>query len=374
MSRLAEASAEPILVEAPVVGAYLLELAERLGVTVDPATIHAVFDRACGGQLNPRGPDGRRASTLNGSGLPLDVNVTGGLGEVMPVIRYVTQSGTEHREFGPRVAAQLAVIRDLAGWLPHGSRASADLLQNFVETLFPDPDKVAVGERFATWTGVVHHAAMPHHLARLKVYGNLSAVPGALRRLCDAWPGFAGLIPEFDSRRLIKPVFAALEVDASGDLNHKIYLDTRTGDAAVPTTLVRYFGEPVREALAEFARCGVDPDEIHKTKIIVCCASSVQTSSVTTYIGHARHLGTIEMARELSIRHHGTTRAVDALTRAAESCGAMWRRSYVALGFSAERGLDKLNVYGPPVWTQCVQPSATGVSEIVRPVRAGPHR
>ncbi|MEU6188670.1 hypothetical protein [Nocardia sp. NPDC047038] len=339
------------MVTTEAAGKFLVDLAERLMPHRDPAFIRAMMERACGGRLDEKAPDGRRASRLTPTGIPLEVSVSGGRGEFTPAIRYVTETATQETEFGPRLAAQLAAIRDLVAWLPNGDETVADLLQSFVTTLYPAPAKIPARHRFVTWTGVVHHAAAPHHAARLKVYGDPMIVPGALDRLCSRWPGFTGLASVPDHEKLIVPVGAAIEVDAKGEVNHKIYLKARYNDVAVPMKLVRYFGDAAWKVLSELVQCGVDAAELHRDDFFVCCARGTGDPAFSLYLIANRHNNLTGLVRELASRHHGTTHAVDALTLAAESAGATWRYSGTGLGFSAEHGIDKLNVYGTPTWS-----------------------
>ncbi|MEU1995191.1 hypothetical protein ABZ511_12150 [Nocardia gamkensis] len=332
-------------------GEFLVDLAERLMPRHDSASIRATMERACGGQLGERAPDGRRASRLTATGIPLEVSVSGGRGEFIPAIRYVTETATQETEFGPRLAAQLAAIRDLVAWLPNGDETTAELLRSFVTTLYPEPAKIPARRRFATWIGVIHSAAAPHHAARLKIYGDPMIGPGALDRLCSEWPGFAGLTSVPDHEELLKPVGAAIEVDAHGNVNHKIYLKARYNDVAVPMKLVRYFGDAAWKVLSELVRCGVDAAELHRDDFFVCCARGTGDPDFSLYSIAKRGSDLTGLIRELASRHHGTTHAVDALALAAESVGATWRYSGVGLGFSAEHGIDKLNVYGTPTWS-----------------------
>ncbi|MGW4327294.1 hypothetical protein ACWEKR_15510 [Nocardia sp. NPDC004573] len=336
---------------AAVAGEFLVDLAKRLALPCDPAPIHAMVDRACGGQLDQRRPDGRRASTLTTTGMPFEVSVSGGRGELTSAIRYATETATQETTFASRVSAQLAAIRDLVTWLPNGDESVAGMLQSFVTTLYPDPTAVPQRHRFATWIGVVHHADAPNNAARLKVYGNLKLVPGALQRLCDAWPGFAGLVSVPDNEKLIKPVGAAIEIDAHGEVNHKIYLRARYDDVGVPMKLVRYFGDAAWEILSELVRCGVDAARLHEHDFMVCCARSTGAPGFGIYATSKRNDELTALVRELACRHHGTTHAVDALSQAAQACGASWHYSLVGLGYSADHGIDKLNVYGVPTWS-----------------------
>ncbi|WP_327100854.1 hypothetical protein OIE68_19895 [Nocardia vinacea] len=332
-------------------GEFLVNLAERLTLRCDPAPIRAMMERACGGQLAALAPDGLKASTLTMSGVPFEVSVSGGRGELTPAIRYATETATQEMEFSARVTAQIAAIRDLVAWLPNGDETVADMLQSFVTTLYPDPAKVPARHRSATWIGVVHHTAAPHHAVRLKVYGGPTIVPGALDRLCSTWPEFAGLASVPDHEELIKPQGVAIEVDARGDVNHKIYLKTLPSNVAVPMKLVRYFGDPAWEVLSELVRCGVPAEELHRNNYFVCSARGAGSTGFGLTVMARRHQDLTELAYELASRHHGTTHAVDALARAAESTGATWRYSAVGLGFSPDHGIDKLNVYGTPTWS-----------------------
>lgn len=332
-------------------GEYLVDVAERLALGCDPASTRAMVERACGGQLDARAPDGGRASSLTLSGTPLEVSVSGGRGECTPAIRYTTENATQETRFGSRVTAQIAAIRDLVAWLPNGDETVADMLQSFVTTLYPDPAKVPALYRSATWIGIVQHTSAPHHAARLKVYGDPTIVPGALHRLCKIWPGFAELASVPDDGQFIKPAGVAIEVDAHGVVNHKIYLRARYNDVAVPMKLTRYFGDPAWEVLSELARGGVDAARFHRHDILVCCARSTDAPSFALYLGARRGTDLTGVVSELASRHHGSTHAVEALAQAAESCGASWRYAGVGLGFSADHGIDKLNVYVTPTWS-----------------------
>ncbi|MCC3333452.1 hypothetical protein [Nocardia abscessus] len=332
-------------------GGFLVDLAERLMPRHNPAFIRAMLERACAGQLDERAPDGCRASTLTATGLPLEASVSGGRGEFAPVIRYVTETATQETRFGPRLAAQLAAIRDLATWLPHGDETVADLMQSFVTILYPEPAKITARHRFSIWIGVIHHSAAPHHVARLKIYGDPLIVPGAVDRLSSKWPGFAGLAAVPDSEKLIKPVGAAIEVDAHGGVHHKIYLKARYNDVSVPMKLVRYFGDAAWQVLSELVRCGADAAELHQDDFFVCCARGAGDPTFSLHMVAKQRNDLTGLVRELASRHHGTTHAVDALSLAAKSVGATWRYTAVGLGFSAEHGIDKLNVYGTPTWS-----------------------
>lgn len=320
---------------------FLVGLAERLTSNHDPALIRAVLERASGGQLSGRRPDGGRASTLTISGIPFEASVTGGSGKFASAIRYVTEPATQEIEFGPRVTAQIAAIRDLAALLPTGDERLADVFRTFVLTLYPQPARIPAQQRFATWIGVVHHAAAPHHVAGLKVYGNLRAEPGVWQRLCRESPGFEALSPLPAQEKLIGPAGAAIETDVHGDLKRKVYFRTRPHNVAVPMKLVRHFGDPAWELLSELVSCGVDAATLHRYDLTVCCARGTFALHLVAREGD----DFTDLARALASRHHGSTHAVDALARAAEASGANWHYSAIGLGFSTDHGIDKLNVY-----------------------------
>lgn len=309
-----------------------------------------MIERACGGQLDARAADGRRASILTLSGTPFEASVTGGRGKITPTVRYITETATQETDFATRVTAQLAAIRDIVAWLPNRGEMVADMLQSFVTALYPQPRNVPASYRSATWIGIVHHTAAPHHAARLKVYGDPGILPGTMDRLTRSWPGFADLAPVPDHEKLFKRAGAAIEVDAYGDVNHKIYLRGRYNDVAVPMKLVRYFGDPAWKLISELVECGVDAAQLHRYDLMVCCARGTGDPAFALYLGARKGDDLTEIVRELASRHHGTTKAVDALALAAKSCGAAWRYAGVGLGFSADCGVDKLNVYGTPTW------------------------
>ncbi|WP_030516255.1 hypothetical protein [Nocardia sp. NRRL WC-3656] len=336
---------------AAAAGDYLVDVAERLKLGCDPSSIRAVVARACGGQLAARAPDGRRASGLTISGIPLEVSVAGGRNRYAPAVRYLAEAGTQETTFASRVGAQLAAIRDLADWLPGDGRKAADLLSSFLRTLYPDPAQVSQRQRFATWTGIVHHAGASSRLNRLKVYGAPWVVPRTLERLSSEFPGFRELVSVPQNDEHFRYSIAAIEVDAHGEVNHKLYLTSRTRNPAVPMKLVRHFGDPAWEVLSELVRCGVNPAGLHDHDFFVCCSrDSSGARSFALSVATRRNDDLSQLVPELAARHHGSTYAIDALAKAAESHGASWCYSGFGLGFSADDGIDKLNVYGTPTW------------------------
>ncbi|WP_433492122.1 hypothetical protein [Nocardia grenadensis] len=329
---------------------FLVDLAGRVVRDYDPTLIREIIERASGGELNERRADGQRASTLTISGLPFEASVTGGLGGFHPAIRYVTETATNTQDFSARVTGQLATIQDLVAYLPGGTETLADQLCDFVISMYPAPEHVSARHRLVTWLGIVHHASLPRRAAGLKVYGNPAGVAGGLHRWASARTGFEGLVPIPQQEKVIRPVGAAIEVDAQGKVTPKIYLRARYNDVAFPMKLVRYFGEPAWELLSELVSCGVDAARFHEHDYFVCCTPR----TFTLYTIARRDQDLSSLVRMLASRHHGTTDAVDALVRAAESSGATFRYSGVGLGYSAGLGVDKLNVYGTPSWEQPV--------------------
>ncbi|WP_330179399.1 hypothetical protein OHB26_23370 [Nocardia sp. NBC_01503] len=334
---------------ATAAGDFLIASAERLALDTDPETIRATLHRACGGQLNPLAADGYPASRLTSTGVPFEASVTGGGGRSTPALRYVTEAGTIHADFGSRLTAQLAAIDEVAELMPNNAAPAAETLRAFVAALYPDPADLPACQRFATWLGVVHRAAADRPPG-LKLYGSLRAAPDALPRLCAAWPEFTGLAPVTAHHEFIEPCFAAIEVDAHGALGHKVYLKARYGDIATPMKLVRHFGDPAWEVLSELVRCGADPADLHHFPIAICRGHRDGATTFALHLGRHRGRDLTPLVRELAARHHGSTAAVDALAGAAESTGATWRYSVVGLGCSSGAGIDKLNVYGTPSW------------------------
>ncbi|NKY49433.1 hypothetical protein [Nocardia vermiculata] len=330
---------------------FLIDLSGRLMSATSDPPIRTVMNIACGGRLDSHAPDGRPASGLTLSGLPFETSVSGGRGRYSPAVRYVTESATQLPLFAERVTTQLTAISDLLTWLPNAGRTTADLVHSFVTALYPDPTQVPARQRSALWTGVVHHPEAPQHAARLKVYGGPSVVPGALQRLRNRWPDFADLttVPEDD--RFFRYAGAAIEADALGQVSHKTYLAARYRDKAVPMKLVRHFGDPAWEILSELIRAGVDATALHEYSFFACCTGSSDSPSFALSMMPRRADQDLTgLARELAGRHHGSTYAVDALRQAARAHGARWRYSGIGLGFSADYGIDKLNVYGTPTW------------------------
>lgn len=176
-------------------------------------------------------------------------------------------------------------------------------------------------------------------------------VPGTLERLASASPGFRELLSVSENDEHFRYSLAAIEVDAHGNVTHKLYLASRSRDAAVPMKLVRHFGDPAWEVLSELVRCGVDPAGLHDHDFFVCCSrDSSGIKSFTLFIAARGSDDLSRLVPELASRHHGSTYAVDALAQAAQSQGASWHYSALGLGFSAADGIDKLNVYGTPTW------------------------
>ncbi|MFG3520022.1 hypothetical protein ACGF5S_07145 [Nocardia nova] len=332
-------------------GDFLIDVGKRLNLGCDSSVVRRVLERACGGELPTLGPDGRRASGLTRPGIPFEVSVTGGRGRYEPAFRYVTESGTNSARFSSRLADQRAAIRELLAGFPGGVEAEGDMFDWFITSLYPESANIPASRSFGTWTGVAHHAAVPRSPARLKVYGGLFDGSRALERLRHGRPEFDGLSVIPEGERLIRASLAAVEIDVDGAVKHKVYLRAKRGDVAVPLKLIRYFGDPAWEALSELVRCGLDPARFYEHDVLICRARDAGTTTTfaLNMLAH-RHDDLGDLVRELAVRHHGSTEAVDALTDAANSCGASLYFSAICLGFSAEHGIDKLNVYATPTW------------------------
>ncbi|MBF6144996.1 hypothetical protein [Nocardia nova] len=301
--------------------------------------------------MDTRTSDGIRSSGITVSGIPFEASVTGGRGRCAPLLRYITETTTWEPDFAVRLQAYLAAIAELVSWLPDGNDEVVGLLHSFVTTVYPDPAAIESGRRPAMWLGIVHHPGEPDRLAGLKVYCSPAARADAFETVSRRWPGFEGLRPIPANDDLFRNAGLAIEVDAGARLTYKVYVRARFRDIAVPMKLVRYFGDPAWEALSEFTRCGVDAAHLHDFRYFVCCARrGDEDPSYTVSLATSRSDDISALVRELAMRHHGSTRAIDAMDHAAQSCSAIWRYSALGLGFSPEHGIDKLNVYGTPTW------------------------
>lgn len=340
-------------------GDFLVDVAERIGTGCTPESLRSVLLHACGGRLDTRTPSGRRSSGITVAGMPFEASVTGGRGHSARLLRYITETSTWEPEFAVRLEAYLAAIAGLVSWLPDGNDEVVDLLHAFVTTVYPDPAAIERGRRPAMWLGIVHHPAEPDRLAGLKVYCSPAARADALEAVSRRWPGFEGLCPIPENDDLFRNAGLAVEVDAYARLTYKLYVRARSRDVAVPMKLVRYFGDSAWEALSEFTRCGVDAAHLHDFGYFVCCSRRAdEDPSYTVSLATRRSDDINALVRELAVRHHGSTRAIDALDHAARSNSAIWRCSALALGFSPDDGIDKLNVYGTPMWETPRKPSS----------------
>lgn len=340
-------------------GDFLVDVAERIGTGCTPESLRSVLLLACGGRLDTHTPRGSRSSGITLSGMPFEASVTGGRGHSARLLRYITETTTWEPEFTVRLEAYLAAIARLVSWLPDGNDEVVDLLHAFVTTVYPDPAAIEWGRRPAMWLGMVHHPAEPDRLAGLKVYCSGAARADAFEAVSRRWPGFEGLCPIPVNDDLFRNAGLAIEVDAHARPTYKLYLRARSRDVAVPMKLVRYFGESAWETLSEFTRCGVDAAHLHDFSYFVCCTRhGDEDPSYTVSLATKRSDDINALVRELAVRHHGSTRAIDAMGHAARSCGAIWRSSALALGFSPEHGIDKLNVYGTPTWEIPPRPSS----------------
>lgn len=348
---------------------FVSDLTGLLAPGCDSSSIRAVMALASGGQWSAYGPDGRRASTLTSWGIPLEVSVSGGRGQYSPTVRYIAEAATGESLFDVRLAAQLQAVRELVTWLPRGCDTTVDMFRSFVAALYPDPAKVSSRYRSAIGIGIVQHAAAPRHIARLKVYGGLRIVPGALERLGREFPGFVGLAAAAEQDNFLVPHGAALEVDAYGDVQHKIYMRSRVSDIAAPMKLTRYFGEPAWKILSEFARGGFDASQLYRHRFFVCCARASGRNGFAIQLMPRRSEDISVAANDLAARHYGTNYPIQALVDAAQANGANWEFSGIALGFDTDHGVDKLNVYGTPVWNSGRPSGGTtelGLCEVTR--------
>lgn len=332
-----------------VVAGFLEELASRLVPACDPAVVGAVLEKASAGYAGSRSRHGRRVSALTPSGVPFEASVTGGAGHSAPVLRYVTEAATARPFFTARLAKQRATLDHLVGFLPKSTRSCRGELQSFVDVLFPDPAGVPARTRFATFFGLVHREDVPDHLAGLKVYGNLCADEGAIRRLARRWPSFAALARGIDGVSDLVPQFAALEVWESGEWRHKLYFGTRRADDGAVNVLARRFGAHVGDLHAELA--GWDASVQRWRKINVGCEMRGGEPALTFYLsGRALGLdrdGMATLSRRLAEQHHGDTRAVDVLTGAATGWGD-WQHTIVGIGLRPGGGVGKINAYLAP--------------------------
>lgn len=345
-------------------GDFLIDVAERIGTGCTPESLRSVLLRACGGRLDERTPDGIRSSGLTPTGMPLEISVTGGRGRHAPVLRYVTETTTWEPDFTVRLDAFLAAIAELVAWLPNGNDGVVDFLHSFVTTVYPDPASIEPGRRLAMWLGIVHHPAEPDHLAGLKIYCSPTVRTDVIETLRRRWTGFEGLSPIPGNDGLFRDAGVAIEIDARARITYKVYIRASSRNVAIPMKLVRYFGDPGWEILSEFARCGVNAAELHNFNYFVCRTRRDNAiPSCTVTLTSRRSDDVAALARDLAVRHHGTTRAMDAMARAARSSRATWSYSGVGLGFSPEHGIDKLNIYGTPMWAN------TSESTALRPAR-----
>ncbi len=331
-------------------GDFLVEVAQVVAPDCDPEVIRTVMRIACGGRLTVHAPDGRRTSGLTLSGLPFEVSLTGGRGEYTPAVRYGTELVTHDRDIAARLTALSASIGDLAAWLPVADDSVVETVEAFLTAIYPNRLRRSVHEPPWAWLGMAHHTDLSQHVAALKVYGSPNAFPGALERLCRIWSGFEALAAVSKDESFFAPCFVAVEVDAQGEVTQKVYQRARARSAAVPMKLVRHFGDPAWEVLSELVRCGANPAELNERDFIVCSARRGERTTFTLSIASNRGEDLTDLVYELAARHHGTTDTVDAMARAAKASHAAFTFSVVGLGFSAECGIDKLNVYGTPTW------------------------
>ncbi|MBF6274826.1 MULTISPECIES: hypothetical protein [Nocardia] len=331
-------------------GDFLVDVAQRMAPDCAADVLRTALRSACAGRLNARGPDGRRASQLTSTGMPFEISLTGGRGARTPAVRYGTEIIPPGRGNSARFIALSAAIRELAALLPVADRSVVETIETFLEAIYPLSLRQSARKPLWTWLGVVHHAALPHRLAGLKVYGTPNASPGAFERLCRAWPGFEEVLTLPDDEKYFAPIFVAIEIDALGEVTEKAYLRPRCRDVVLPMKLVRSFGDPAWEVLRELVECGVDAAGLYKNDFIACRARRGDRTTFTLSFCPRRGENIDELASELAARHHGTLDAIDAMTHAAKTTHATVTFSVLGLGFSPESGIDKFTVYGTPTW------------------------
>lgn len=351
------------------VAPFLDELARQLVPACDPDVVQAVLARASAGYAGPRGRDGLRVTAITPSGVPFEASVTGGAGRLTSSLRYVTETATGMPFFGPRLAAQRAALDDLVGWLPSPARAAGDELREAIDLLFPDPARVPARRRFATAFGVVHRPEVPGGIAGLKLYGNLRAHDeggGAgthagretLRRLARRWPAFAALRDAVDDLPFLVPHFATVEVDAAGRLGHKLYLRTRSTNAAGLALATQRFGGDFPALAGELTAAGV-AGEVWRRPLFVCGEVVAGEGPEGTDLAISLHLsakvlrlgagGMAALARRV-VQRHGDPAGLAAMARASDRAGGpgAWTTTVVGVGLPPGGGVGKVNVYMAP--------------------------
>jgi hypothetical protein len=333
--------------------AFLQALRARLVPGCDARVVEAVFRRASAGHGAGRDRDGRRVSVLTPAGIPFEASVTGDDHGPAQALRYNTETATSMPFFGPRLAAQLDAIDDLAGWLPPAARpavARADL-RDFVATLFPEPGLVPARTRVATWFGIVHRPENPRHLDRLKVYVGLAAAEGALARVAAARGPVGDLAAAVDGLDWLAPHLAAAEVDRSGAVTHKLYLRAGQADVASLSGLAERLGVDASGLPGELAGASVAAGNPRPVSFVCCQAGPDGRRDLSVYVS-AKLLGLdaagmADLACRLAERLHDTTAGLDALAGAAAAAGGTWSYSMLGIGLPAE-GHPKLNAYLVP--------------------------
>jgi hypothetical protein len=331
--------------------AFLEALRAPMVPGCDAGVVEAVFRRASAGQGAGRDRNGRRASVLTPSGIPFEASVTGDGRGPAPTLRYNTETATSMPFFGPRLAAQLDAIADLAGWLPPEADPAAARahLCDFVATLFPDPGLVPARTRVATWFGIVHRPENPRHLDRLKVYGSLAAAEGALARLAAARAPTRTLAAAVEGLDWLAPHLAAVEVDRSGALTHKLYFRAGHADVAQLSQLADRLGVDASGLSGELDEWGAGGPR--PVSFLCLQAGPDGHRDLSVYVS-AKLLGRggagmADLARRVAERLHGTTAGLDALAEAATAAGGTWSYSMLGIGLPAA-GRPKLNAYLVP--------------------------
>jgi hypothetical protein len=334
--------------------AFLDRLRARVAPECDAEVVQAVFRRAAARYpATGRDRNGRRVSVITPSGVPFEASVSGGAGGPQSALRYLTEAATGVPFFGQRLAAQLGVLDDLVRWLPpeaDPAAAGADL-RDFVGTLFPDPGVVPARTRVATWFGIVHRPERPAHLDRLKVYGNLAADERALGRLAATREPMGRLAAAVEGLPGLSRHLAAVEVDRTGGVTHKLYFFTDRTDAAFLCELAGRFGADASGLAGEIDgwRSG---EAAGPRRGSFCCHATPDGRLGVSVYRSAKSLGLgqtqmADLVHKLAERYHGTTTAVDALVDAAADTVGTGSFSFVGIGLSPD-GPAKLNAYYVP--------------------------
>lgn len=326
---------------AAAAAAFLAHLASALVPGCDGAAVRAVVTTALTGAGDGPGRDGRRSSVLTRWGAPFEASVTGGRSGPDAALRYVADPASSAGFFGPRLAAQRAVLHDLVAAVGRDGSGGEEV-DAFVDAVFPDPPRVPARTRAATFAGLVHDAGpVP---AWVKAYGNLGGDAAALARLGERWPALAEVAAATASLPLV-PRLAALGLAASEARRHKVYLRPREDDpAALPATLA-HFGVRVGDLLPETVRREAVPS-LGRRSYVAVEPGTRAAPLVTLYVP----VPLLDAGRpvELVRGWFGDTAVLDLIAAAAASSGRAWDLTAVGLGGPAGGPPTRLTVYAAP--------------------------